>query len=127
MANVKRMVEAGIPVAAGTDAPYPGDYYGEGLHRELELLVEAGLTPLQAITAATANAARFIGPDAEWGTIEPGKIADLLLVRGNPAERIGDTKNVVTVIQGGVIVDRARLRFDPRQEADFHPVPLRAQ
>ena len=125
MGNVKRMVDAGVLVAAGTDAPYPGDFYGEGLHRELELLVEAGLTPLQAISAATRNAARFVGPGAEWGTIEPGKVADLLLVRGDPSVRIGDTRNVVTVIQGGRIVDRARLRYDPRTEPDFHPSPLR--
>jgi imidazolonepropionase-like amidohydrolase len=125
MANVKRMVDAGIVVAAGTDAPYPGDFYGEGLHRELELLVEAGLTPLQAISAATRDAARFIGPDADWGTLEPGKAADLLLVRGDPSVRIGDTRNVVTVIQGGRVVDRATLRYDPRTEPDFHPSPLR--
>ena len=125
MANVKRMVDAGVLVAAGTDAPYPGVYYGEGLHRELELMVETGLTPLQAITAATANAARFIGPRADWGTIEAGKVADLLLVRGNPAERISDTKNVVTVIQRGRVVDRRRLKYDPATEPDFHPSPLR--
>ena len=125
MSNVKRMVDAGILVAAGTDAPYPGDFYGEGLHRELELLVDAGLTPLQAISAATRDAARFIGPDADWGTIEPGKAADLLLVRGDPSVRIGDTRNVVTVIQGGRVVDRAALRYDPRTEPDFHPSPLR--
>jgi imidazolonepropionase-like amidohydrolase len=125
MANVKRMVDAGIVVAAGTDAPYPGDFYGEGLHRELELLVEAGLTPLQAISAATRDAARFIGPDTDWGTLEPGKIADLLLVRGDPSTRIGDTRNVVTVIFGGRMVDRGALRYDPRTEPDFHPSPLR--
>ncbi len=123
--NIKRMADAGILIVAGTDAPYPGDYYGEGLHRELELLVEAGLTPLQAISAATANAARLIGPEARWGTIAVGRAADLILVHGDPSVRIGDTRNIATVIQAGRVVDRAKLRYDPRLEPDFHPSPLR--
>jgi imidazolonepropionase-like amidohydrolase len=123
--NVKKLFDAGVLLVAGTDAPYPGDYYGEGLHRELELLVEAGLTPLQAITAATGNAAKFIGPAADWGVIAPGKAADLVLVRGDPSVRVGATRDIVTVVQGGRVVDRARLRYDPRTEPDFHPSPLR--
>ena len=125
MRNVKRMVDAGILVAAGTDAPYPGDFYGEGLHRELELLVEAGLTPLQAISAATKNAARFMRAETEWGTVEAGKIADLIVVRGDPSRRIGETRNITMVIQRGRIVDRAKLRYNPRLEPDFHASPLR--
>ncbi|MBM4187662.1 MAG: amidohydrolase family protein [Gemmatimonadetes bacterium] len=125
MRNVKRLADAGVPILAGTDAPYPGDYYGEGLQRELELLVEAGLTPLQAIAAATGRAARFIDERADWGTVAPGKAADLLIVRGNPAERISDTRNVVAVLQRGVEVNRAALRFDPRREIDHRPSPLR--
>jgi imidazolonepropionase-like amidohydrolase len=125
MANVKRMHDAGVLLAAGTDAPYPGDFYGEGLHRELELLVEAGLTPLQAITIATRNAARLLGAVARWGTIEPDKQADVVLVRGDPSRAISDTRNVVTVIQGGRVVDRAALRYDPRREPDHHPAVLR--
>ena len=123
--NVKRMFEAGILLAAGTDAPYPGDYYGEGLQRELELLVEAGLTPLEVISLATRNAARLVRAEAEWGTIEPGKAADLLLVRGDPSSRISDTRNIVMVIQGGRVIDRAALRYDPRRDPDYHPVVLR--
>ena len=123
--NAKRLLDAGALLVAGTDAPYPGDYYGEGLHRELELLVEAGLTPLQAIGAATRNAAQFVGGGADWGVIGPGKVADLILVRGDPSVRISDTRNIVTVIQGGRVVDRARLRYDPRVEPDFHPSALR--
>ncbi len=123
--NVKRMFDAGVLLAAGTDAPYPGDYYGEGLQRELELLVEAGLKPLDVISLATRNAARLVRAEAEWGTIEPGKAADLLLVRGNPSERISDTRNIVMVIQGGRVIDRAALRYDPRRDVDVHPVVLR--
>jgi imidazolonepropionase-like amidohydrolase len=119
MANVKRMFDAGILLAAGTDAPYPGDYYGEGLHRELELLVEAGLTPLQAVTLATRNVARLLREEREVGTLEPGKRADVLVVRGNPTARIGDTRDVELVIQAGRMVDRTALRFDPRKDPGY--------
>lgn len=123
--NVKKMFDAGILLVAGTDAPWPGNYYGEALHRELELLVEAGLTPLQVISLATRNAAQLVKAEAEWGTIEPGKMADLLLVRGDPSTTIGDSRNIVQLMQGGRIIDRATLRYDPRRDPDYHPVDLR--
>jgi len=119
--NVKRYFAAGVTLIAGTDAPYPGDYYGEGLQRELELLVEVGIPPLQVITIATRNAARLVGAESEWGTVEPGKAADLLLVRGDPSKQIRDTRNIVMVIQRGRVVDRAALRFDPRRDRAYHP------
>ncbi len=118
-ANLKRLHENGVLVAAGTDAPQPGVFMGEGLHRELELMVEAGLTPLEAIRTATRNAAEFIGEEKEWGTLEPGKLADLLIVDGSPAERIGDTRLIETVIQRGVILDRASLAYDPSKDPGF--------
>jgi imidazolonepropionase-like amidohydrolase len=119
--NVKRMFDAGILLVAGTDAPYPGDYYGEGLHRELELLVEAGLSPLQAITVATGNAAKLIGPKASWGVLAQGKVADLIVVAGDPLTRIADTRRLEMVWQGGKELDRASLRFDPRRDGDHRP------
>jgi len=116
--NVLVLWRAGVLVAAGTDAPYPGVFQGEGMHRELELLVEAGLTPLEAIRAATANAARFLDGDAaDWGTLVPGQRADLLVVSGRPDLRIGDTRNVVDVVQRGRVLDRAALRVSPREPA----------
>ena len=121
MANAKRLFDAGVLLAAGTDAPYPGDYFGEGLHRELELLVEAGLTPLQAIGLATKNAARLMHGEATWGTLEAGKRADLVLVRGNPAQRIGDSRNVTAVIQAGRMIDLRRLAREIATAPDFHP------
>ena len=122
MTNVKRLSDAGVPVVAGTDAPYPGVFQGEGIHRELELLVEAGLTPLQAITAATHDAARLMGADAEWGAIVPGMAADLLVVRGNPAEDIGATRDIVAVIQRGVVLDRSQLVFSAQDDPGFRTV-----
>ena len=116
--NVLTLWRAGVLVAAGTDAPYPGVFQGESMHRELELLVEAGLTPLEAIRAATGNAARFLDGDAaDWGTVEPGRRADLVVVSGRPHERIGDTRRIVDVVQGGRLLDRAALRVSPRDPA----------
>ena len=112
--NVLTLWRAGVLLAAGTDAPYPGVFQGEGMHHELELLVEAGLTPLQAIQAATGNAARFLdGDGADWGTLAPGKRADLVVVSGRPHERIGDTRTIMEVIQAGRLLDRNRLRIQP--------------
>ena len=122
MTNVKRLSDAGVLVVAGTDAPYPGVFQGEGIHRELELLVEAGLTPLQAITAATRNAARLMGASDEWGAIAPGMAADLLVVRGNPAENIGATRDIVAVIQRGIVLDRSRLVFSALDDPGFRTV-----
>ena len=119
--NVRRMHKAGITIVAGTDSPYPGVFFGEGLHRELELLVSAGLTPLEAISAATRNAARLMG-DTTWGTIEPGKRADILLVDGKPQERISDTRRLVMVMQGGRVVPRERLTFAAQQDAGYRAV-----
>lgn len=116
--NVLKLWNAGVLVAAGTDAPYPGVFQGEGLHRELELLVEAGLTPVQAIQAATGNAAKFVaGDNADWGTIEAGKRADLVLVTGRPYERIGDTRTIADVVLAGRRLDRAQLRIQPGDPA----------
>jgi len=116
-------VEGVTLLAAGTDAPYPGVFQGEGLHRELELLVEAGLQPLQAITLATRNAARLVGGEAQWGTLEPGRRADLLVIDGRPDRRIEDSRRIVMVVQEGRIVDRARLVLDPRRDVEYRPLP----
>lgn len=119
--NVKRLWDAGVLIAAGTDAPYPGDFQGEGLHRELELLVESGLTPLQALTAATKNAAIIVGADKEWGTLEAGKLANVLLIDGKPDENIHDTHNISLLIKQGEIIDREKLKFSSASK-DFATV-----
>jgi imidazolonepropionase-like amidohydrolase len=117
--NIKRLHDAGVLLVAGTDAPYPGVFQGEGIHRELELLVEAGLTPLEAITAATRNAARLMISEDERGTLAPGKIADLLLIRGRPDRDIRESRNIQQVIKNGEILDRAALKFDPSKDPGF--------
>lgn len=119
--NVRRLWDAGVLIAAGTDACYPGDFQGEGLHRELELLVESGLTPLEAITAATRNAAAIMGASEEWGTLEPGKLANLLLIDGKPDQHIRDTHKITTLIRQGTVIDRDKLKFSPSSK-DFAPI-----
>ena len=97
--------EAGVLIAAGTDAGVTK--HGNNA-RELELYVEHGLTPEEAIVTATVNAAALIGMEDELGTIEPGKVADLIAVAGDPLKDISVLKNVPVVIQGGRVVKDAR-------------------
>ena len=105
----------GIQIGTGTDAPYlPGAF-----HLELEELVASGLSPLEAITAATGNAAKILGADEEIGTIEEGKRADLILLDADPLEDIRNTREIYKVIKGGEIVDREGLLDWAKQEAEF--------
>ena len=120
--NVKHLMQTGILVAAGTDAPYPGDFQGEGIHRELELLVESGLTPLEAITIATKNAARIMNAETEWGTLEPGKLANIVMVDGKPDQNISDTKKIVAVVKEGKVLDRSKLKLDPATDPGYKPI-----
>ena len=80
------------------------------------------MTPVEAITAATRNAAILMRAQDEWGSIAPGMAADLLVVRGNPAEDIGATRDIVAVIQGGVVLDRSTLVFDEAGDPSFRTV-----
>ena len=123
MRNVKKLHDAGFLIATGTDAPYPGVFQGEALHHELELLVEAGWKPLEAIRASTYDAARLMKAEKEWGSVQAGRRATLLLVAGNPAEHISDTRKIEIMIQDGRIVNRAALKYDPKKDAGFRVVP----
>ncbi len=106
----RRAFEAGGRVVMGghTGVPFAGR--GEAPWRELELLVDAGLTPMQALQAGTATGAAFLGRSADLGTIEAGKLADLVVLTGNPAERIADIRTVERVMAGGAWVDVGRYR-----------------
>jgi imidazolonepropionase-like amidohydrolase len=97
--------KAGIPVVAGTDQTVPG----YSLHREIELYVEAGFTPMEAIQAATIVPARAMGLERESGAVQKGKRADLILIDGNPLQDIHTTRNVESVITGGVLYHTAEL------------------
>jgi imidazolonepropionase-like amidohydrolase len=105
LTSVGRFHAAGVAVIAGTDAPNPGTGHGVSIHQELELLVEAGLSPSAAINAATAlPAERFGLPDR--GRIGPGMRADLVLVEGDPTTDITRTRQIVRVWKNGYEVDR---------------------
>src|SRR5579871_768187 len=104
---IRRLSAAGVPILAGTDAHNLGTAHGASLLGELELLVNAGLTPQQALASATSiNASSFQLSDR--GQIVPGKRADLLLVDGDPTAQISDIKNIVSVWKLGVQMDRDR-------------------
>jgi imidazolonepropionase-like amidohydrolase len=106
----RAFVAQGGTLLAGLDPTgYGGVIAGYGDQRELELLVEAGFTPLQAIQIATMNGARFLGEDKDIGSIEPGKVADLVLVKGNPAADIKAIEQVTLVFKDGVGYDPAKL------------------
>jgi imidazolonepropionase-like amidohydrolase len=102
---VKQLKSAGVPILAGTDAPNPGTAHGASMHRELELLVKAGLTPAEALAAATSVPAKQFKLD-DRGRIAAGLRADLFLVDGDPASDILATRNIVTVWKNGVPLDR---------------------
>jgi imidazolonepropionase-like amidohydrolase len=93
---------AGVPFLAGTDAPAGFDLVpGASLHSELEWLVRAGLTPLEALQTATINPATYLARTKDLGTVEAGKIADLVVLARNPLVSIGNTRSVVAVVADG--------------------------
>lgn len=106
---VAAMQHAGVGILAGTDTSNPFCIPGFSLHDELGLLVKAGLTPMQALQAATLNPARFLGTEKDFGTIEEGKVADLLLLDANPLEDIGNTRKIASVVYGGRLYSKADL------------------
>jgi imidazolonepropionase-like amidohydrolase len=99
--NVRRARAAGIKIAVGTGSGTLLVFPGAAVHRELQLLVKAGLTPMEAIVAATRNTAISLGHGDEFGTLEPGKRADLLILDADPLEDIRNTQKIQTVIQNG--------------------------
>jgi imidazolonepropionase-like amidohydrolase len=110
---VKALHDAGVPVVVGTDEGIPG----HAVHREIELYVEAGLTPMEALQAATIVPARAMKLDAELGTIEKGKRADLVVLNANPLDAIGNIRTVRWTISDGRVYDAPALwrsvRFQP--------------
>jgi imidazolonepropionase-like amidohydrolase len=107
--TVAQLKAVHVPILAETDAPNPGTSHGVSIHRELELLVGSGLTPSEALAAATSVPAATFHLD-DRGRIAPGKRADLLLVKGDPTQDITATRNIVSVWKLGVEDDRASYR-----------------
>ena len=113
VAVIGALHKGGVAIVAGSDTDLPG----YGLIRELELYVQAGMTPLQAIQTATLNAAKAMKMEGDSGTIQTGKRADLILVDGDPLRNISDMRHVSKVIANGRVYDCAKLW----KSVGFHP------
>jgi hypothetical protein len=106
---VGQMHAQGVPLAAGTDTPIGYAIPGYSLHTELELLVRAGLSPVEALYAATVRPAEFFGLEGEMGTVEEGRLADLVLLGANPLDDIANTRTVEAVVTKGSLLTREAL------------------
>ena len=113
MQNMKLSHEAGVLIACGTDDIYAGLWPGESTHREMELLVEAGIPELQAIKACTFNGAKVLEREKEFGSLQTGLSADLVLVEGDPSTNISHTRNIRHVFLKGKQIDRTSLKLKP--------------
>lgn len=100
--NLRRAAAAGVTIAAGSDSGNIGTLHGPGLHRELELMVAAGLSPMAVLVAATRGGAVAIGLSDEIGTVEAGKRADLVILEGDPLADIRNTRRIRAVVRGGI-------------------------
>lgn len=118
--SVRKLHAAGVAILAGTDAPNPGTAHGISMHGELEWLVQAGLTPAQALTAATALPAKRFGLTGR-GHIAKGSRADLILVDGNPLDDIAATRQIDTVWKNGHVVERKPASAAPASTAAAAP------
>ena len=110
LSAVGAMQAAGVEILAGSDTPNPYVFPGFGLHDELALLVQAGLTPLQALKTATYNPAKFLEMTDSIGTIEKGKLADLVLLDANPLDNIRNTQRIYAVVANGRYFSPSALR-----------------
>ena len=110
LANLKRVRDAGIPIAMGTDAGNPGTLHGPSVYAEMEAMQVAGMTPMEVLVAATKSGSRALSREKEIGTIEKGKHADLVVFTKDPTADIKNARTVSGVVRGGVYRTQAELR-----------------
>jgi imidazolonepropionase-like amidohydrolase len=122
--NVRLLARAGVEIIAGTDAPNPGTVFGASLHRELELLVRAGVEPARALAAATSAPARLFALD-DRGRVAVGLRADLLLVTGDPLDDITQTRGIAQIWRGGVAIERRVYEPSPAENAQLEAFDAR--
>ena len=107
---IRKLHRAGVPFLAGTDTPTGIDLVpGFSLHRELQQLVAEGFTPFEALQTATINPARFLNKRDDFGTVEKGKVADLVLLDGDPSLDIANTQRIAAVVAAGRYLSRGEL------------------
>ncbi len=109
MEMVARMQADGVPLLAGSGTGNAWTYPGEELHKELELLVKAGLTPAEALRTATVNPAKFLDADDSFGSVQPGRLADLVLLDADPLADVRNTRQIDGVFLGGVYLPKKNL------------------
>jgi len=110
--------EAGVRIIAGTDGPGIGMLVpGFAVHREMELLAASGLSPLQALRAATSTAAEALGKEDQLGTVEPGKFADFVIVGADPLASVQNLRQIHLVVQGGKTYEPQKLLYEVRARA----------
>jgi imidazolonepropionase-like amidohydrolase len=112
--NLRKVWDAGIPVAMGTDAGNIGTLHGPSVFREMELMAQAGLTPLQVLRSATVGGSMAMGMRREIGTIEPGKLADLVVLDADPLADVANTSRIHRVIKNGRAFAPKDLAVDAR-------------
>lgn len=101
--NLKALVAAGIPIATGTDAGNPLTLHGPAIYSEMEWMQKAGMTPMQILVSSTAVAARAMRRETEFGTVEKGKDADLVILSADPLSDIANVRKIRYVVRGGVV------------------------
>jgi len=106
--NLKKLWDAGIPIVMGTDAGNIGTLHGPSVFREMALMRDAGLTPLQVLRSATTNGARAMGR-TDIGAVAPGKLADLVLLNADPLADVANLSHAERVIKGGVVYEPEKL------------------
>ena len=109
--NIKASYDAGVLIAGGTDDIYASLWPGESMHREMQLLVMAGIPEIEAIKICTYNGASVLRREKEFGSLQKGLSADIIIVEGNPAKNISDSRNVKHVFLRGKQVDRYSLKL----------------
>ena len=105
MKDLRRLVDAGVEIVMGTDAGNIGTLHGPSIHREMKMMVESGLTPLEVLRSATVGGARTMGLEAQAGEVAAGRLADLVILDADPLADIGNLEKVHRTIKGGVVYD----------------------
>jgi imidazolonepropionase-like amidohydrolase len=105
MKNLRRLADAGVEIVMGTDAGNIGTVHGASIHREMRMMVESGLTPLEVLRSATVGGARAMGLEAQAGEIAAGRLADLVILEADPLADIANLEKVYRTIKGGVVYE----------------------